>query len=102
MGTGFAKRKKQAKMLQQQLSQMQEELQQKEWVGTAGNGLVQIVIQGSHLVRSVKIDPQCVDREDVEGLELLIKAAIGDVLAQIEQSQQQNMPLGDLPQNFGL
>jgi len=69
MGTGFAKKKKQAKMLQQQFSQIQYQIQSSEATGSAGNGLVTIVLSGEHELKQIKIKPECVDPEDVEGLQ---------------------------------
>ncbi len=103
MGTGFNKRKKQAKMLQQQFSQMQEQLKEIEVTGKAGNGLVEIVLNGDNELKSIKINPECVDPEDVDGLQLLIKAAYGDALQQLkEKTSSSGMPgMPDLS-NFGL
>lgn len=78
MGTGFAKRKKQAREMQEQFSKMQTNLQNLEVTGTAGNGLVTITLNGDNELKQIKIKPDCVDREDIEGLEDLIKAAYQD------------------------
>lgn len=94
MGTGFAKKKKQARMMQDQLSQMQDAMQKLEVTGTAGNGLVSITLTGEHALKDIKIKPECVDSEDVEGLQDLIKAAYGDALKQIESKTMQQMPGG--------
>ena len=79
MGTGFAKKKKQARQLQAQMSMLQETLSSKletlEAEGSAGNGLVSITLSGSGDMKQIRIDPECVDKEDIEGLEALIKAA---------------------------
>jgi DNA-binding YbaB/EbfC family protein len=102
MGTGFAKKKKQAKMLQQQFSQMQDQIQQSEATGIAGNGLVTIVLSGEHELKQIKIKPECVDPEDVEGLQDLIKAAYSDATNKLK-SQSPQMP-GGMPDlgMFGL
>lgn len=84
MGTGFSKKKKQAKMLQEQLSKVQEEIQHVEFTGTAGNGLVTVVLSGSQDLKQIKIKPECVDPEDVEGLEDLIKAAFKDASSKMK------------------
>lgn len=84
MGTGFAKKKKQAKMLQQQFSQMQEDMQKTEVEGSAGNGLVTLTLTGEHELKSIKIKPDCVDPEDVEGLQDLIKAAYKDAFDKLK------------------
>ena len=88
MGTGFAKRKKQAKALQQQVEQLQEKMSQTEVTGTAGNGLVSITLNGDHELKRLKIDKQCVDPEDVEGLELLVSSAYKDACEKLKNSSQ--------------
>jgi len=85
MGTGFAKKKKESRLIQQQLAQMQEQARHSTAEGIAGNGLVRILLSGSGEVKSVKIDRSCVDPEDVEGLQDLIKAALQDGLNKLNQ-----------------
>lgn len=92
MGTGFAKKKKQAKQLQHQLMQMQSQLQNVEVTGVAGNGLVKIVLSGEHEMKQLEIKPECVDPEDVEGLVLLIKAAYTDAVAQLQEKSPEGLP----------
>lgn len=102
MGTGFAKKKKQAKLLQQQFSQLQNQMQQTEVTGSAGNGLVTLTLSGEHELKNITIKPECVDPEDVEGLQDLIKAAYKDALTKLE-AQSPQMP-GGMPDlsMFGL
>ncbi|MEI8365826.1 MAG: YbaB/EbfC family nucleoid-associated protein [Parachlamydiaceae bacterium] len=92
MGSGFAKKKKEARMLQTQLSQMQEKMQHTEVTGTAGNGLVTLVLNGENQMKSIKIKPECVDPEDVEGLQDLIKAAYADASRQLQEHSASAMP----------
>lgn len=92
MGTGFSKKKKQARMLQEQFSKIQENLKQTEAEGTAGNGLVTIKLNGDNEIKELKIKPECVDPEDVEGLEDLIKAAYSNALEKLKQASSQTMP----------
>lgn len=92
MGTGFAKKKKQAKILQQQFSKMQNDMQNVEVTGTAGNGLVTITLNGEHEMKQLKIKPECVDSEDIEGLEDLIKAAYRDALSKLKNETMKGLP----------
>jgi nucleoid-associated protein EbfC len=92
MGTGFSKKKKQARLLQQQFSKIQEDLKQVEASGTAGNGLVSITLNGDNEIKHLSIKPECVDPEDVEGLEDLIKAAYHDALDKLKQESSMSMP----------
>lgn len=94
MGTGFSKKKKQAKMLQEQFSQMQNQLQKTEVIGTAGNGLVSLTLTGEHDLKSVNIKPECVDPEDIEGLQDLIKAAYADAKNKLQSQSMPKMPAG--------
>lgn len=84
MGSGFAKKKKEAKLMQQQLSQMQNQMQSMEVVGAAANGLVTITLTGEGDMKSIKIKPECIDPEDAEGLEMLIKTAHADAQKKIK------------------
>jgi DNA-binding YbaB/EbfC family protein len=67
---------KQAQKMQQQVAQAQAELAAAEVTGTAGGGLVTVVMTGLGEVKSVRIDPKAVDPDDVESLEDLVLAAI--------------------------
>lgn len=92
MGSGFSKKKKQARMFQDQLSKMQTQMQEIEAVGTAGNGLVTITLSGDSDLKQIKIKPECVDPEDIEGLEDLIKAAHKDAQGKLKEQSKQSMP----------
>jgi DNA-binding YbaB/EbfC family protein len=96
MGSGFSKRKKEAKALQSQFSQMQSQMEKTEVVGSAGNGLVTVTINGSHEIKQLKIKPECVDPEDIEGLEDLIKAAFADANKKLSNAEgsMPGMPAG--------
>jgi DNA-binding YbaB/EbfC family protein len=103
MGSGFAKKKKQAKQFQNQLMQAQEQLSNTTYTGTAGNGLVNITISGDFEIKKVSIAKECVDPEDVEGLELLVTAAFKDAAKQAQDSSMPNLGgLGDLGALGGL
>lgn len=92
MGTGFLKRKKEAKMLQQQLSEMRHKMDTAEAEGQAGNGLVRIVLKGDFSIKTLTIKPECVDKEDLEGLQDLIKAAFHDAKKKLESESASGMP----------
>ena len=86
MGSGFSKLKKQAKQFGAQYEKMRDDLKQQEFSGTAGGGLVTIVLCGDHSLKKIEIKPACVDPTDVEGLQDLIKAAFEDANQKLEQS----------------
>ena len=47
--------------------------------------LVAITLNGNHEIEEVKIKPDCVDKEDIEGLEDLIKAAYNNAQEQFKR-----------------
>jgi hypothetical protein len=98
MGSGFAKKKKEAKMLQEQFAKLQTQMENTEITGSAGNGLVTLTLSGDGDLKAIKIKPECVDPEDVEGLESLIKAAHADAQAKLKSQSMQGMP--GLPGGF--
>lgn len=99
MGSGFSKMKKQARVLQQQYEQMQEEMKSLIVTGVAGNGLVEVSMNGEKEVLDIKIKPDCVDKDDLEGLQDLILAACRDAHQKIKEKSPES-DLSSLP--FGL
>lgn len=91
MGSGFSKMKKQARLMQEQYAQMQEEMSNKRITGTSGNELVTVVLDGNGKLQEIKIKPDCVDPEDIEGLEDLIKAAFDEASKQLDNENESNL-----------
>lgn len=101
MGSGFAKKKKQAQLFEQQFSQMRDQLKQQEIVGQSGNGLVTVIIDGEKELKKITIKPDCVDRDDIEGLEDLIKDALKNAYDELEKSDPSSSLMGSLPFQLG-
>ncbi|EPP34396.1 DNA-binding protein, YbaB/EbfC family [Chlamydia ibidis] len=78
MGSGYARKKKEAKIMEQQFLEMEASLEQKRYEGRAGNGLVSVTINGKCDIISVKVSPTCLDPEDPEVVADLFKAAFKD------------------------
>ena len=102
MGSGYSKMKKQARQFQEQMAKMQEEMETLEVTGTAGNGLVEVTLTGENKLKKLKIKPECVDPEDIEGLEDLITAAFNDAGSKLQDGNSSSslldsLPLGNLP-----
>ena len=71
---------KQAQKMQQDMMRMQQELQEKEYQAAAGGGVVSATVNGKHELKSLTIDPEAVDPEDVEMLQDLIVAAVNEAM----------------------
>ncbi|MDR2540047.1 MAG: YbaB/EbfC family nucleoid-associated protein [Chlamydiales bacterium] len=93
MGSGYSKAKKQAKLMEQQLETMRNELQNKKVTGTSSAGLVTVVLNGEKELLEIKIKPECLDPNDPEGLQDLIKAACEDGYQRLS-SESGPLPFG--------
>jgi len=67
---------KQAQAMQAKMAKVQEDLAAMEIEATAGGGMVTVVVNGKQEVLSIKLKPEVVDPDDVEGLEDLLMAAL--------------------------
>ena len=80
LGMNMQKMMRQMQKMQEDLARVQAELENMTVEGTAGGGVVTVVVNGHQVVQEVKIQPEAVDPEDVEMLEDLILAAVNDGL----------------------
>jgi DNA-binding YbaB/EbfC family protein len=101
MKGGMGNLMKQAQKMQEQLQKAQEEIANAEVTGEAGAGMVKLVMNGRHDVKSVTIDPSLIaDEDDREMIEDLVAAAVNDAVRRIEQNSQDKM--GGLTAGMGM
>jgi nucleoid-associated protein EbfC len=91
---------KQAQKMQDQLMAAQAELSTREIEGSAGGGVVKVVMTGGGELVSVTIDPKAVDPDDVETLQDLVVAAVRDASRVVSELTQQTM--GPLTGGLGI
>jgi len=82
---------KQAQKMQQDMLRMQQELEEKTYTASAGGGVVEATVSGKNRVCGIKIQPEAVDPDDIEMLEDLIVAAIGEAMNQAEAAASESM-----------
>ena len=70
--------------MQQQI-EAQEKLKDERVEATAGGGMVKVVITGDLVVKSLTIDPDAVDPEDVEMLQDMVLAAVNEALRSAQE-----------------
>ena len=75
---------KQAKELQEKMQALQEEVAALEVEGTAGGGMVSVVMTGKSEMKRLRIDPSLLKPEEAEIVEDLIVAAANDARAKAE------------------
>jgi hypothetical protein len=85
--------------LQAKVSQLQETLDQQTVTASAGGGMVTVTADGKGEVRTLTIDPACVDPDDVEMLEDLVLAAVNQAQAKARELYEAEMKkaTGGLP-----
>jgi DNA-binding YbaB/EbfC family protein len=90
---------KQAKALQDKLKQQIDEIRVE---ATAGGGMVTVKMNGNKTVTEVKIDPEVVDKNDVEMLQDLITAAVNEASRKVDQAAEHEIGAlaGNLPGLF--
>jgi DNA-binding YbaB/EbfC family protein len=71
---------KQAQKMQQDMLAAQEALKDEVVEASAGGGMVTVEVTGDQVIKSIKIDPEAVDPEDVELLQDMVLAAVNEGL----------------------
>ena len=80
---------RQAQRMQAELQKVQEELETLTVEGTAGGGVVKVVMSGKQQVESVTIEPEAA--EDVELLQDLVAAAVNDAFGKTQELAARKM-----------
>ncbi len=76
---------KQAQKMQQDMLEAQEALKDEVVEASAGGGMVTVQVSGDLEVKSIKIDPQAVDPEDLELLQDMVLAAANEALRSAQE-----------------
>ena len=74
---------KQAQKMQEKVQRVQEEIANAEVVGESGGGLVRVIMNGRHDIKSVTIDPDLMNDEKTM-IEDLMAAAVNDANRRVE------------------
>ena len=88
---GMGNLQKMLKQAQEMQENMQRELSEMRVEGSSGGGMVVVTLDGTKSLMSVKLDPEVVDKDDVEMLEDLITAAFNDAGAKVDEEVSQKM-----------
>jgi DNA-binding YbaB/EbfC family protein len=82
---------KQMQKMQKDMAKAQEELAEKTVEGTAGGGMVTVVVNGQKELVEVNIKEEVVDPEDIEMLQDLVLAATNDALKKMDDLTNDTM-----------
>ena len=79
---------KQAKEMQDKIQRESAEMRVE---GSSGGGMVTVIIDGTKSLISIKVDPEVVDKDDVEMLQDLIVAAFNDASTKVDEELSQKL-----------
>ena len=82
---------RQVQKMQDEIRAKQEELEAKEYTGTASGEMVTVTMTGKHEITAVHIKPEAVDPDDLEMLEDLIAAAVNSAVAAVDKDSEEEM-----------
>jgi nucleoid-associated protein EbfC len=91
---------KKVQEMQQKMASMSEEIAAVEVQGSAGGGMVQVVMSAKGEMKSIVLDPSLIKLEDKEILEDLILAACND--ARVRAERVSNERMAELTKGFPL
>lgn len=81
----------QMQAVQQKMDEMQEELAKTETSASSGGGAVTVTVTGDKQVKGVELDPEIVDKDDIEMLQDLIITATNEALRKMEEIANEEM-----------
>jgi nucleoid-associated protein EbfC len=91
MTKGLGNILKQAQQMHSKISQLQEEMAAKTVEASSGGGMVSVVINGKQEILSIRIDPEVVNREDIEMLQDLMAAAVNEAIRKSQEMMAEEM-----------
>jgi nucleoid-associated protein EbfC len=81
----MAQMMQQVQKMQQDMEVAQEQLKNEVVEASAGGGMVTVKVSGDLEVKSIQIDPQAVDPEDLEILSDMVLAAVNEALRMAQE-----------------
>lgn len=77
--------------MQADMTNLQAELEEREFTAQAGGGMVEVTMNGRHELKRLHIDPAAIDPEDAEMLEDYITIAVNSVVKEIAETSDREM-----------
>lgn len=89
---------RQAQKLQEQMTELQEQLDVREYEVSAGGGMVTVKINGKKEILKIDIKPDVVDPDDIETLADILVAGVNEAIRRVEDTNAEEMKkiTGDL------
>lgn len=88
---GIGDLQKMLKTAKDMQDKLQKELAEMRVEGTSGGGMVTVTLDGQKNLVSIRLEPEVVNKEDVEMLQDLIMAAFNDAGAKVDETLSQKL-----------
>ena len=88
---GVGNLQKMLKTAKEMQERLQKELAEMRVEGTSGGGMVTVTLDGTKSLMSLRIDPEVVNKEELEMLQDLILAAFNDAGAKVDEDVSQKL-----------
>ena len=82
---------RQAQKMQEDMAELQEELDAREYDISAGGGVVGVKINGKKEILAIDIKPEVVDPDDIETLSDILVAAVNEAIKRVEDTNSEEM-----------
>ena len=82
---------RQAQKMQDEITKLQDDIEEREFSATSGGGAVEVVLTGKKTIKSLTIKPDVVNADDVEMLQDLVISAVNEGIAKIEEVTEEEM-----------
>ena len=82
---------KKIQQMQEDMQNVQQEVENSEFSASAGGGAVEVTVNGSHEILSIKMKPEVVDPEDTDMLEDLLIAALNESIRKANDAMEQGI-----------
>ena len=88
---------KEAKKMQEDMTKSQEELSVQEFDASTGGGAVKVVVTGDKVIKSLVLDKDAVDPDDVEMLQDLIITCVNEAMRKVDSAQSAALGKYNIP-----
>lgn len=72
---------RQAQKMQDDMAALQADLETREYSAVSGGGAVSVTVDGKHMIKSIKINPDILDPEEPEMIEDLVTVAVNEAIS---------------------
>lgn len=82
---------KQAQKMQDDIAAVQAKLDETDFTVSAGGGMIELTMTGGKKLKSVKLNPDCIDKDSPEDLEDIIIAGVNAILEKVDEESAKEM-----------